>query len=531
MWNIKDIKKDARKFLKKNIWTLLFVGFLMSSVFNEYTITRQANENSEIINNFIEEYEEYGKIELSSENEDGKVELNKNIDRALSKIFLDTEDGSVKDFNEEYGVTHGVFYGIFSFYTRGKLQLRNVFLSISDYTQRLNLAQILVTFYAFLGLLVKIFLINPIIVGEHRIFLESINYRRTKIRRITFAFKKGRYFNTVKAIFRKNFFKSLWDITVIGGIIKHYSYLMVPFIVAENPNISGKDAIDISKSMMKGNKWQAFKLDLSFILWHFLQLVTLGIAGLWVNTYIRASQTELYLTLRKEYIKDQKADFKLLNDYRLYEENDLTKYPDEDTKKRRINYSNNYRPSSIILFFFTFAFAGWLWEVLLYLFRDGILVNRGTSYGPWLPIYGFSCTAIILLTTRFKTFRKLAKYPFLMFLFIMVFSTVCEYVSSWALETITGLQYWDYSGVFLNINGRVCFECSLFFGFGGSLCLYIVAPFLERKFEMFTLKARIIVCMILVSLFAIDELYSFKHPHEGEGITQGTNFESQISKE
>ncbi len=56
MWNIKDIKKDARKFLKKNIWTLLFVGFLMSSVFNEYTITRQANENSEIINNFIEEY-------------------------------------------------------------------------------------------------------------------------------------------------------------------------------------------------------------------------------------------------------------------------------------------------------------------------------------------------------------------------------------------------------------------------------------------------------------------------------------------
>ena len=159
------------------------------------------------------------------------------------------------------------------------------------------------------------------------------------------------------------------------------------------------------------------------------------------------------------------------------------------------------------------------------------MVNRGTSYGPWLPIYGFSCTAIILLTTRFKAFRKLAKYPFLMFLFIMVFSTISEYVTSWALEAVAGLKYWDYSGVFMNINGRVCLECSLFFGFGGSLCLYIIAPFLEKRFEHFTLKVRITLCLLLVSLFAIDELYSFKHPHQGEGITQGANFESQLREE
>lgn len=531
MWNIKDIKKNARQNIKKNLWTLLFIGFLMSFIFNEYVISRQANENSDIINNFITEYEENGKIELSTEAEDGTKKLNENIDRALSKMFLDTEDGSVRDINEEYGITHGVFYGVFSFYTREKLQIRNIFNSISDYTQKLRFAQLLLVFYSVLGLFLKIFLINPIIVGEHRIFLESRNYRRTKIRRITYVFSKQRYLSTVKAIFKKNLYKALWDITVIGGIIKNYSYLMVPFIVAENPKISGRDAIDLSRAMMNGNKMKAFKLDLSFIPWHILQLLTLGLAGIWVNTYLRASYSELYVTLRNEYIKEKKADFKLLNDYKLYEENDLTKYPDEDTKKRRINYSNNYRPSSIILFFFTFAFAGWLWEVLLYLFRDGILVNRGTSYGPWLPIYGFSCTAIILLTTRFKLFRKLAKYPFLMFIFIMAFATICEYATSWALEVTTGLKYWDYSGVFLNINGRVCFECSLFFGFGGSLCLYIIAPFLEKKFEHFTLKVRIIACMILVSLFALDELYSFKHPHQGEGITQGANFESQIIEE
>ena len=89
MWNIKDIKKNARQNIKKNLWTLLFIGFLMSFIFNEYVISRQANENSDIINNFITEYEENGKIELSTEAEDGTKKLNENIDRALSKMFLD----------------------------------------------------------------------------------------------------------------------------------------------------------------------------------------------------------------------------------------------------------------------------------------------------------------------------------------------------------------------------------------------------------------------------------------------------------
>ena len=209
----------------------------------------------------------------------------------------------------------------------------------------------------------------------------------------------------------------------------------------------------------------------------------------------------------------------------MFNNEGLDKYPDEQIHKKEINYKYNYRPSSIVLFFFTFAFVGWAWEVLLYLFRDGILVNRGTSYGPWLPIYGFSCTAVILLVTRFKKIRNMTKNPFIMFLFIMIFSTLAEYTTSWFIETTSGLKYWDYSGVFMNINGRVCLECSLFFGVGGSLCLYIVAPFLERQFEKLTLKVRIALCLILVSLFGIDELYSIKNPNQGEGITSSVSQE------
>ena len=313
MWNIKDIKASAKKLIKNNLWTLLFVGLLMSFIFNEYTISRKTNENSEIISNFIEEYEEKGKIDISEENPDGTKELTQNIDRALSKMFLDTEDGSVKDINKEYGVTHGIFYGLFSFYTRGKLQIRNVYNSIVDYSQKLRFAQLLLVIYSFMGMLIKIFLINPITIGEYRIFLESRKYNRTKIRRITYSFSKIRYLKTVLTIFIKNFYKALWDITVIGGFIKYYSYLMVPFIVAENPTIKSKDAITLSRKMMNGNKFRAFLLDLSFIGWHLLQFLTLGLAGIWVNTYIRASYTELYVFLREEYIKNKEENYELLN--------------------------------------------------------------------------------------------------------------------------------------------------------------------------------------------------------------------------
>ena len=66
-------------------------------------------------------------------------------------------------------------------------------------------------------------------------------------------------------------YQTLWDITIIGGMIKHYSYLMVPFIVAENPDISPNTAIKLSRQMMKGHKWEYFLNDLTFLGWYFLR--------------------------------------------------------------------------------------------------------------------------------------------------------------------------------------------------------------------------------------------------------------------
>ena len=519
IWNRKELKQKALKVVKKNIWVLLFVGILMSSVFGEYTITKSSNESLDTINSYIEAIQEGKAVELIENREDGNKELNEYVDEAINIALFGSREGNIRDVNKEHGITHGVFYGFFDFVTRSRTELKHVVNSIASIEDKLRLTRVLLILSSFGGLLVKIFLINPITIGEHRIFMESRKYRETSIKRIRFCFTRNRYLKVVKSVFRKNLYKVLWDVTIIGGFIKSYSYKLVPFIIEENPTISGKDAIKISRKMMNGNKWETFKLDLSFIGWHILQVITFGLAGIWINTYTRATTAELYTVLREDYIKNEEEGYELLNDEKLYDNNGIIKYPDPELKPRVINYRYNYRLSSIILFFFTFAFAGWAWEVLLYLFRDGILVNRGTSYGPWLPIYGFSCTAISLLVTRFEKFRKLTNNPIIMFLFIMTFSTLAEYVTSWFIELVSGLKYWDYSGVFMNINGRVCLECSLFFGFGGSLCLYIIAPFLERQFEKLTLKVRLSICLILVSIFSLDELYSIKHPNQGEGIT------------
>ena len=162
---------------------------------------------------------------------------------------------------------------------------------------------------------------------------------------------------------------------------------------------------------------------------------------------------------------------------------------------------------------------GWLWEVNLFLFRDGKLVNRGVLHGPWLPIYGWGCTIIVMLT-RFKKFREMLKNPMLTFFVIMSLCSIIEYITSWYLEQTKGLRYWDYTGNFLNINGRICLECSIFFGLGGSLCVYIVAPFLERMIQKINTKTKIVICTILLSLIVIDNIYSSKNPNVGEGITE-----------
>lgn len=88
----------------------------------------------------------------------------------------------------------------------------------------------------------------------------------------------------------------LWSLLlIIPGIIAMYRYAMAPFIMAQNPGVGIIEAIQQSKQMMKGHKWQLFVLQLSFIGWAILCVFTMGIGLLWLAPYIGASNAAFYL--------------------------------------------------------------------------------------------------------------------------------------------------------------------------------------------------------------------------------------------
>ena len=91
----------------------------------------------------------------------------------------------------------------------------------------------------------------------------------------------------------------LWTLLlIVPGIIMGYAYAMTPYIVHDHPELSADECIDYSRQMMRGNKWKLFCLDLSFIGWALLCLLTLGIGFLWLTPYVQSAHAEFYERLK-----------------------------------------------------------------------------------------------------------------------------------------------------------------------------------------------------------------------------------------
>ena len=291
MWKIKEIKQKAKKTLKRNIWTLTILGLFMTSIVGEYLVNRDGYSNIKIIYEYIQNK---GKQQLEPQ----EILINEYVDKAISQLFTGNMTKSINYYNEKHNVTKGVIFSIFNIYTKGQAQVQNIFNSIANYKNKEAMASIILIIASIGGMIIRVFISYPIKVGEKRIYLESINYPKTRIKRLTYAFKRERYLPIIKTMFLNEIYKMLWNLTIVGGIIKNYSYKMVQYIIAENPNIKPKDAIKMSREMMNGNKMQAFKLDMSFIGWNILQYATLGFVGLYVTPYYASTIAELYEVLR-----------------------------------------------------------------------------------------------------------------------------------------------------------------------------------------------------------------------------------------
>jgi hypothetical protein len=158
---------------------------------------------------------------------------------------------------------------------------------------------IVVLFVVLFALAFGVFLSSPLEVGGRRYFVQAAQHDEN-MGYIGFAFAKGKYMDIVKAMLWRGFLTFLWFLLlIIPGIVKTYAYSQVPYILADNPNIGYRRAVELSKQMTAGHKFNMFVLDLSFLGWYLLGLLALGVGTLFVMPYDNATKAELYLELRR----------------------------------------------------------------------------------------------------------------------------------------------------------------------------------------------------------------------------------------
>lgn len=101
----------------------------------------------------------------------------------------------------------------------------------------------------------------------------------------------------------------LWTLLfIVPGIIKGYAYALVAYIIAEDSTISSKEALKLSEEMMKGHKGELFVLGLSFIGWHLLAILTLGILEIWIMPYQQTATTKFLLNIKENYKKEKEPE-------------------------------------------------------------------------------------------------------------------------------------------------------------------------------------------------------------------------------
>ena len=420
----KSIKKNARIAFLKNYFSCIIVTFIAVTVLGGgyfYSTNNTSNLNVEPTQENIAVQEDLPQNNIKESNSDI-------VNKFLKLVFADNEKAQNLDEKYSNQYNKGIVSTILNEMGNGKITV-GVMNSVSILLSGDAYHNFALSLYAPLLQILLFFLIKQvIIVGKIRFFLEDRRYYETKIDKILFPYRVKRTRHVASILFWKYVYESLWTITIVGGIYKYYEYFFVPYVLAENPTISKKEAFRLSKELSKGIKFEIFKLQLSLIGYEILSWFTLGLVNiLFLNPYEEAIYAELYMNVRKHRY-EQLTDKALLNDSYLdidnvvQEEYPKEKYNIRDTVKwLHFDYDRRYSIANLILFFFTFSFIGYAYEVFIHIVRDGEFVNRGSLYGPWLPIYGFGGVLILVLLKRFRY------KPWKLFLSAIILCGIVEY--------------------------------------------------------------------------------------------------------
>ena len=162
-------------------------------------------------------------------------------------------------------------------------------------------------------IILRVLLGYMIEVGGRKFFVKSAE-GEVDMGYLGYCFKKDRYSSVLLTMLLISIYTMLWTLLlIIPGIIKLYAYRMVPYILADNPTIGYNRAIELSNQMTRGEKWNIFVLDLSFIGWYLLGTLALLVGVLFVVPYEDATNAELYLVLRENAISRGLTSYEELN--------------------------------------------------------------------------------------------------------------------------------------------------------------------------------------------------------------------------
>lgn len=141
--------------------------------------------------------------------------------------------------------------------------------------------------------------VNIFNVGLCRYYLQN-HGGQAEPGNLLFGFRNG-YPHLVWALFTTDIVILLWSVLLFfPGIVAAYRYRMVPYLLSENPSLSGKEARELSSRMTQGHKADLFVLDLSFLGWFLLGMLIAYIGAFFVLPYYKATYAEAYLFLREE---------------------------------------------------------------------------------------------------------------------------------------------------------------------------------------------------------------------------------------
>lgn len=297
MWKRKELKEKAKKVVKINYWTAIIVCFLLAlftSEFGTSIILIWQGEDS-IDPNYVLKQEN-----IIGDNKQAEERLNE-VEEQEQKI----EEKKSEFNNFQLGIIETIKANVNNLIKSEKYVFRfwDAIESFGIKETGLGIALIII---AIVAIIYIILIAEALRVAGRKYFLEARNTENAKIGVMGEIFKKGNWKNVAITMLLKNIYNLLWYFTIVGGFIKSYEYRMIPYILADNPKVNRKEAFELSKKMMKGNKWKTFVLDLSFLLWNILSFFTFGILNiLYVNPYRAATVTELYITLKENAGEDK----------------------------------------------------------------------------------------------------------------------------------------------------------------------------------------------------------------------------------